>query len=287
MEIQSASIVVPTHNCCVNKCKFCVSRTHCNLYEDKISKTDEFLSFKNVHDILPFKSLAFRDYQKRLQFARDNGCNVALLTGTGEPPQNIPFIDFFMAINSTLNTPFENIEIQTTGVLLTDDILRHFREIGITTIAFSISNIFDNKRNLELMDCNPKLAFDVYEIIALVKKYDFNLRLSHNLVSDYDNYTVEQVLQKSKELGADQVTFRKLYKSNNNNEIDKWIEDNACKHFYEDVVDYIKKSGLKHIGILPFGAKIYDIDEMSIVIDDDCMSEIQKDTFKCYFKGKL
>ena len=283
MEIQSASVVVPTHNGCVNKCKFCVSRTHSNLYEDRISKSTEFKWFKSGEfwKLKPSEySVIFKDYKKRLQFARNNGCNVVILTGTGEPIQDIPFIDFFMKINSLLDTPFENIEIQTTGVLLNDDILSHFRNIGITTIAFSISNIFDNERNLELIGCNEKLTFDVYDIIKLVKKYDFNLRLSYNLVNDYDNYTVDQVLNKSKELGADQVTFRKLYKSNNNSEIDKWIEDNACKHFYNDVIDYIKKLGLKHIAVLPFGAKIYDINEMSICIDDDCMSEIAKDTYK-------
>jgi hypothetical protein len=37
MEVQSLSICVPTHNSCVNKCEFCVSRTHTNPYEDRIS----------------------------------------------------------------------------------------------------------------------------------------------------------------------------------------------------------------------------------------------------------
>ena len=81
-------------------------------------------------------------------------------------------------------------------------------------------------------------------------------------------------------MGADQSTFRKLYKSTTNTEIDQWIEDNACKQFYGEVINFIQKSGLKHIGILPFGAKIYDIDEMSICVDDDCMSEKTKDTYK-------
>ena len=91
---------------------------------------------------------------------------------------------------------------------------------------------------------------------------------------------MEQVITRCKELCADQVTFRKLYKSNSNTEIDKWIEDHASKSFYNELVEYVTKNG-KFLGVLPFGPSVYDIDEISMVIDDDCMSEkIEKDTYK-------
>ena len=169
--------------------------------------------------------------------------------------------------------------MQTTGVMLNDENLLELRQLGVTTISFSISNIFNNERNLELIDCKEKLKFDVFETIKLVKKYDFNLRLSLNLVNDYDAYKVEQIIARCKELGADQVTFRKLYKSNLNGEIDQWIENNASKSFYNELVEYVAKNG-KFLGVLPFGPSIYDIDEMSICIDSDCMSEEIKDTYK-------
>jgi MoaA/NifB/PqqE/SkfB family radical SAM enzyme len=283
MKIQSLSVVVPTHNRCVNKCKFCVSRTHTNPYEDRINivvtkwKRSKYpLSDKDFDFI---KSIEYKDYFNRLQFARDNGCNVVVLTGTGEPIQNPKFIDFFSEVNSTLTTPFKSIEMQTTGVMLDAETLVHLREIGVTTISFSISNIFDNDRNLEIIGCTDKFKFDVFEVIKLVKKYDFNLRLSLNLVNDYDKYSVEQVIERCNELGADQVTFRKLYKSNLNNEIDQWIEDNASEKFYDDLVEYVKKNG-RFLGVLPFGPSIYDIKEISMVIDGDCMAEESKDTYK-------
>ena len=87
--------------------------------------------------------------------------------------------------------------------MLTDDVLAHLRQIGITTISFSISNIFDCDRNLNLIGCAEKLKFNVFETIKLVKKYDFNLRLSLNLVNDYDNFTVSEVINRCKELGAE------------------------------------------------------------------------------------
>lgn len=283
MKIQSLSIVVPTKNCCVNSCKFCVSRTHTNPYEDRISPcVKEYIEGNDSSE----STIEYKDYFNRLQFARDNGCNVVVLTGTGEPVQNMKFIEFFSEVNSTLTTPFKSIEVQTTGVLLDSDKLLKLRKFGVTTISFSISNIFDNDRNLELIGCNEKLRFNVFETIKIVKKLGFNLRLSLNLVNDYDTPTMKEtykmlknVVDRCKELGADQVTFRKLYKSELNNEIDIWIESNASKSFYDELVKYVKNYG-KFLGVLPFGPSAYNVEEMSMVVDSDCMSEEAKDTYK-------
>lgn len=268
MKIQSLSIVVPTKNRCVNNCKFCVSRTHTNPYDDRVSK----FIIKDGVDINT-RSYEYKDYFNRLQFARDNGCNVVVLTGTGEPTQNFPFLKFFSYINSKLTTPFKSIEIQSTGVLLDSNRLYLLREYGVTTISLSISNIFDNNRNLNLINVKEKLKFNLYDTISLIKEYNFNLRLSLNLVKDYDKYSVEDVIKKCKELDADQVTFRKLYKSETNSEIDKWIEENESVGFYDLLLNFIKDNGI-FLGNLPFGASIYDIDEMSVVVDDNCMSGI-------------
>lgn len=276
MKIQSLSIVVPTKNKCINKCKFCVSRTHTNPYSDKISQIVK--EYKNNSDSI-YDTFEYRDYYNRLQFARDNGCNVVVLTGTGEPIQNPDFLQFFSYVNSTLKTPFKSIELQTTGVRLNEENIKQLRKNGVTTISFSISNIFDNDRNLNIIGCHEKLRFDVFEIIKLVKKYDFNLRLSLNLVNDYDKYSVEDVISKCKELGADQVTFRKLYKSEMNSDIDKWIEKNASVYFYNKLMEHVKYNG-KFLGHLPFGPSIYNIEDISMVVDDDCMSEQSKDTYK-------
>jgi len=289
MQIQSLSLVVPTHNKCVNSCKFCVSRTHTNPYDDRINsisysyKDQKYRDMK--YDDLTYIEQPYIDYFNRLQFARDNGCNVIVLTGTGEPIQNPKFLKFFSYINSTLKTPFKCIEMQTTGVMLTTDDeyesrkkLDELRRLGITTISFSISNIFDNDRNLELIGCDEKLKFNVFDVIKKVKQLDFNVRLSLNLIKDYDDYDVFEVINRCNELGADQITFRKLYKSELNNDIDKWIESNSSTLFYDKLVEYVKLH--TKLGILPFGPEIYNVKEMSVVIDTDCMNEEVKDTYK-------
>ena len=66
MNIQSLSVCVPTVKC-TNNCKFCCSAGHNDIQYKNNNMPDEFF--------------------KRLQFARDNGCNVAILTGECEPLQ--------------------------------------------------------------------------------------------------------------------------------------------------------------------------------------------------------
>jgi len=286
MNIQSLSVVVPTHNSCVNKCEFCVSRTHTNPYVDNISAISKGWKDKQMRDMIR-RDIKYTDYFNRLQFARDNGCNVIVLTGTGEPVQNPAFIEFFSHVNSTLKTPFKSIEMQTTGVMLTkpDDTfeslkyLYNLRNLGITTLSFSVSNIFDNDRNLELIGCNDMLKFNLFDTIKLAKSAGFNVRLSLNIVNDYDRYNVQEVLDRCNDLGADQITFRKLYKSDSNTDIDLWIEKNSSKTFYDKLVKFVVNDG-RFLGVLPFGPSIYDIDEMSVVVDDDCMSEQPKDVYK-------
>ena len=115
MEIQSLSICVPTKGC-VNNCKFCVSRMHENEY-------------KNFYNKIEIK--------KRMQFARDNGCNTLIFTGTGEPLQNTYYLKKIAEINNELPSPFVWIEFQTSGVMLDLENLNFLKEIGITTISLS------------------------------------------------------------------------------------------------------------------------------------------------------
>ena len=100
MKIQSLSIVVPTKGC-INRCSFCVSRMHKEIYENRISILGDAQSRE--------------EYKRRLEYVRDNNCHTVILTGQGEPQQNKIFLKYFSNINFDLPSPFKNIEIQTTG----------------------------------------------------------------------------------------------------------------------------------------------------------------------------
>ncbi len=83
---------------------------------------------------------------------------------------------------------------------------------------------------------------------------------------------IERIFLQSKQLGADQVTFRKFY-SDGDNEQSRWIKKNSVKDkFFEFLHQYVKAEG-RLIGTLPYGYNQYSVNGISVVIDEDCMNE--------------
>jgi sulfatase maturation enzyme AslB (radical SAM superfamily) len=255
MEIQSLSLCVPVKGGkCVNNCKYCLVSTHTNPYENLIEK--------NGGNSLYYE----REYRKRLAFARDNGCNTVILTGAYEPLQNIKFIEKFFNWNNQLTNPFRWVELQTVGNLLTEKKIEHLRALGINTISISVANLFDDKRNAEIIGMPQLKTID--EICKLVTDNDLNLRISLNLTSDFEGITFDQIIEKAKKLKANQITFRKLYVGN------EWTVKNSLSDFniINQYLDVLKDRKYKKIEKLPFGAISYDVSDVSVVIDDDCMA---------------
>jgi hypothetical protein len=265
MKIQSLSILVPTKGC-VNKCKFCVSCMHDNKYRDlfKENQNEWYYQFK-----------------KKLKMAITNGCIVGVLTGTGEPLQNKEFLEVFSKINQSLETPLFCIELQTSGVMLTDENLQFLKSfVKVDTISISLSSIFDSDRNAEICGTPEKLKFNIDELCKKIKDFNFNLRLSLNMTKDYDNINPEEIFKRASELKANQVTIRKLYSSGENRDVDKWVEENAMnKDKFKKINTFIKKHGTT-LEILPFGAIKYSYKKMGVVVDADCMAKEVKDVYK-------
>jgi len=262
MIIQTMSIVVPTKSRCVNDCKFCVSKTHTNCYVDRFKD-------KGTPDYILYKS----DLRRRFDYAKIHDIDTIILTGTGEALQNVPFLLMVDEILKEMNNPFPRIELQTSGVMLTDTNLHILRQMGVSTISLSISDIFRDDRNLDIMGVHPKLQFNLDELCKKIKDFGFNLRLSLNMTSVYNKvvHGPEPFFKRFIELGANQITFREMYYSGNDTEEDKWIKDHLINsQLMIDIKSYIKTNG-KAQYVLPFGAIVYSIHKMSIVVDNDCM----------------
>jgi len=265
MEVQSLSIVVPTKGC-INNCKFCVSRMHDNDYACTFNKDN---------------------LVKRIKYAVINKVTTCIITGTGEALQNINFLNMLAEIFEEMNHPFPSVELQTSGVLLQHyhefnvepfkgtgeyDNIKLLQKLKVNTISLSISDIWDDKNNMDIIGVHENLRFNIYEIIQFLKGYNFNIRLSLNMTNAYDNIFPKTIINLVKSFGADQVTFRKLYSSNDGSSQSKWVNEYKCsEETFEDIIDYIVKDG-KYLYTLPFGAKVYSIKGISTVIDDDCMS---------------
>jgi hypothetical protein len=273
MNIQSLSICVPGY--CYNNCKFCIS---------KINK----ISFKN--NIYPKQKFGVRDYINRLNFAKNEGVNTVVLTGSDvDPINNIDFLKKLSQMNKEYkNSPhFLNIELQTSGIdLLQGSILEFLRDIvGVNTISLSLSSIFNNKKNAEY-NCTPlDKIVDIEKTCRAIKILGFNLRLSLNMTDVYSckwlflAAKIKEILVRAQYLQADQITFRKLYYTDKDIFQNKWIKQHQFKlvdiksidFAWKELYNYIQKIG-KLIYVLPFGAKKYSINGISTVIDDDCMA---------------
>jgi molybdenum cofactor biosynthesis enzyme MoaA len=259
MNIQTLSIVVPTKGC-VNNCLYCVSKTHSNDYQNRfIVDSQEFILFKS-------------DLRRRLEYAKLHKVDTIILTGTGEALQNKPFLMFLNTILEEMGNPFPRIEIQTSGVMLDDINLHILRQMGVSTISISISDIFNDDSNLHIMGANPKLYFNLDELCKKIKSFGFNIRLSLNMTSVYNDVSSpSEFFKRFKELGANQITFREMYSSDNNTKEDQWIKEHTINYrIMEELKFHIKDQGKPNY-ILPFGATVYSIHGMSAVVDNDCM----------------
>ncbi len=241
---QSLSICVPGKQC-VNRCAFCVSCMHSDTYRNQMDEN------------LPFYDLYFEDYVKRMIFAKENDANIMMITGNIEPLQNRHFLQTLSIINKYVLpqkgcSGFNWIEIQTSAVGFDRPYARFLRNtVGVSVFSFS-----------------------------LVKEYDFTLRLSLNIntamLESVDGYNdtkkIESIFAKALELGADQLTFRKLY-TTGENEQSEWIMQNTVPDSFFDTLNrYIVKHG-KFIGRLPYGYSQYSVNGISVVVDEDCMNE--------------
>lgn len=272
MNIQSLSIVVPTHGC-MNQCKFCVSRMHKEEYECLILQNAD---------------LYRESYKNRMAFARDNGCNTVMLTGQGEPQQNMNFLKKFAKMNAELAMPFRNIEIQTTCAGFTDETFLALRDIGVTTISISVSCLNDDKINCDIINGNHT-PFKLQWMCEKVKLYGMNLRLSLNMTrwtfvdngkpNVYPNY--EAIFKHCSEvLKADQVTFRKMYFDWHDefSQQAQWLRENELEYpnsWVKSLNEYITRNG-RYLDTLEYGSKRYSVMGMSTVVDEDCMAKSEE-----------
>ena len=263
--IQSLSVVVPAKGC-INDCKFCVSKMHKSEYEN-------FITGRNL-----YFDLYMKDYLDRLQYARDNGCNTVMLTGDCEPQQNYEFLKLFGIFNKMLPNPFKNIEMQTTGTLLDEPYLYFLRHhVGVTTISLSISAFKDSENASIIGMKNP---VELLALSKLIKKYRFTLRISINLNSNFTDIDPKTMFETLGYLSADQVTFRVLYISSEETEQDKWIRVHKYPPEKQtELENYIVHNG-NLMEILEFGQKRFSIHDMSVVVDNDCMSTEAKEALK-------
>lgn len=262
---------------CINKCHYCVARMHTDDYRNQMDEN------------LPFYDLYFEDYVKRMCFAKENDANIMMITGDIEPLQNRHFLQTLALINNYVLPArgcgsFNWIELQTSGALFNKNYARFLRNtVGVSVFSLSLAS-FDDFENNKIQQIAQKICIE--EVCSIAKEYDFTLRLSLNrnlaLWLSVD-FSVENIFKTAKRLGADQLTFRKLYAEGDNPQ-SQWIKKFAVdESVFAEIDKYIINNG-RLMGVLPYGYHQYSVDGISVVVDKDCMNEgrSQKETSK-YF----
>lgn len=279
MNIQSISVCVPAKRC-INDCKFCCSKMHAADYEDRFTKLNTYDDY-------------IKDMRKRLEYARQNGCNTCMLTGNNEPQQNKEFLRTFAEINRSLSVPFLNIEMQTSGAYIDDGMLNFLKNtVGVTTIAISVACISNPEKNIELIQ-TPDKDLNISKLAESIKAKNMNLRICLNMndhmldgcdsMEDPEE-AVKDIVSRCKYLNADQITCRALWTSEDGTSQAEWINQNVTSLTHDVIKEFkkqVKEDG-KYLDTLEYGADRYDFKGFSTVIDEDSMAQSQekKDSVK-------
>lgn len=259
-QVQSLSIVVPSW--CLNNCLFCVSKMD-------IRKNSYKNTFDNITDLE-------NEYIKRFEFAIQNNCDSIILTGQWEPVLNKTFLLRFGKIFEPYKKKFKKIELQTSWTTLTLEYLQILIEqIWITGISLSITD-FSNKNNSIYQQTPTKYIVNLKKLCKEIKSMWLNLRISINMTDRLNKYEIKKIFDKCKEFWTDQITFRLLYKSKTKCDQNIWIDKhNISKEKYLEIKKYIKLNW-KNIWKTIYWNRIYLLNNMWCIIDDDSMNSKKK-----------
>ena len=87
----------------------------------------------------------------------------------------------------------------------------------------------------------------------------------------YNDISVEEIFARLKELKVDQITFKVLFESGEDADVDKYVrEHRAKKDKINEINDFIINTG-RELEPLSFGAKRYSVNGISAVVDGNCM----------------
>jgi uncharacterized Fe-S cluster-containing radical SAM superfamily protein len=246
--IGSLQITVPAG--CMNNCGFCVYKLHATKF-----KTE----WKSDHERW------YWDVERRLRYAADR-VEAVMITSHGEPTLNMTYIMDILNILRMVTPWLSHIEIQTSGVGLTEEKLDLLYELGVRVISLSIPAL-DKSKILEIMRVPEKYDYDPLALSELIRSKGLTLRLSIAMTDWFDRFTLDEIMNElESHWKPDQVSFKKLIGA----------DDMASKR-YTEFLEEFKSRNYNRLELLPLGVWKYEAHGIAIVWNDDCMvSEAQQ-----------
>jgi len=213
----------------------------------------------------------WRNFRKAAQYARDGRCSTAMITSKGEPTIFPEQVTKFLEELQPFDFPI--IEMQTNGLLIaegkkvTDEHLKTWYELGLTTIAISIVH-YDAAKNQQIYTPHKKNYIDLPALIAKLHSFGFSVRLAVVLVKDYlDSIDeVKKMVAFAKQHQVEQLTMRPVTKPEEsaNAAIYSWTAGHHVSDQFIVDVNKMLQAGGHIIDELAHGATVYDYEGQNV-----------------------
>jgi len=217
----------------------------------------------------------WRNFRKACQLARDSGCTTAMITSKGEPTLFPDQITQFLEELKPFNFPL--IEMQTNGIPIadlkpvTDEHLKRWYELGLTTIVFSVVSYDPEKNHKNYIPYRPSYI----DLPALIKKLHdmgFSVRLTTILAKDFCDSVdeVKKLIAFAKDNKVEQLTCTPVNKPDESEDqnIFTWT---AAHHLspaqVESIKTFFENEGAAVLD-LAHGARVYDVGGQNVCLNN-------------------
>jgi MoaA/NifB/PqqE/SkfB family radical SAM enzyme len=212
--------------------------------------------------------------KKVKEFARTLGVTSVSITGKGEPLLDFETVKEVITFFSEFP-----IELQTNGIVIKNDqqLLVNLQDVGLNIIAFSIDTL--------------QGLYDLKEAINFALTLGLVVRITVNVTDLLREEDLDTIISFVKENNIHQINFRNIISPTKceENSTHQWIQQHAQakiygkkkdETLYESYIHQLFKNYIKNsfsIRKLPYGARIYDVEGISITHFDYCIQERNND----------
>ncbi|TXT54323.1 MAG: putative Radical SAM domain protein [Candidatus Thorarchaeota archaeon] len=241
--IGSLQVTIPAG--CMNDCPFCVYRQHATRFRTEWQSNHERWT---------------QEIAKRVRYAASRVAAI-MITSHGEPTININYIRDVMGIINRVAPEMAHVEIQTSGVGLTEEKLDILYEAGIRVISLSVPALHEEDI-IRIMRVPAKANYEPLNLVAMIREKGFVLRLSIAMTNWFDDYNIDYIMDLLVNVWKpSQASFKKLYGADNI----------ATKVYDELLTEFKSRTRYRKLELLALGAWKYDADGIGVVWNDDCM----------------
>ena len=272
MKIQTFSIIAGS-NACNARCPFCVSKmTPPQGVEQKVPEVD------------------WRNFGIAGRLAQQCGVTTAMITGKGEPTLFPDQLTSYLEALQELEFPF--IELQSNGIrFLTqkeryEPYLRHWYELGLTTVAVSIVH-HDSARNHEVYLPHREAYIDLPELIDHLHACGLSVRLAGILAGGYvdDVDGMMGLIGFARKHEVEQLTLRPVNRPSASRDADvaSWAaEHHLAPENLAAISAYLEREG-QLLMRLTHGALVYDVGGQNVCLSDSLTLEPSGDIRQLIF----